>query len=156
MEDLQSRYKMTKEELGYVQKKMIQITSGNQEKTSSIKVQKQPSSSNSSKDSGASNKRSNKIIDVAQIKAFLPEKEEVEMADRKPTLGISRSQHFERGGFANMLEAPKESSPQDPDFAFERNDNEPEDSFRFVIKARDLLRGRVLHVRGTVPVCHTQ
>jgi len=34
--------------------------------------------------------------------------------------------------------------------------HEPEDSFRFVIKARDLLRGRVLHVRGTVPVCHTQ
>ena len=65
----------------------------------------------------------------------MPEKEEVEMADRKPTLGISRSQHFERGGFANMLEAPKESSPQDPDFAFERNDNEPEDSFRALNKS---------------------
>ena len=55
---------MTKEELGYVQKKMIQMKSGSQEKTSSVKVQKQSSSGASSKDSGAS-KRSNKIIDVA-------------------------------------------------------------------------------------------
>jgi hypothetical protein len=64
VDDLQARYKMTKEELGYVQKKMIQMKSGSQEKTSSVKVQKQSSSGASSKDSGAS-KRSNKIIDVA-------------------------------------------------------------------------------------------